>query len=405
MRTKAIVMTVLALAGMMFYGPPGIPAEKQTQPAGPQSLYFNNGSVFIVSSSHQDTAWMDTPAACRQYRIEHVILPALELMRNNPDYTFCMEGTLHLMEFLGAHPERRDEIIQRMKEGRLEFGATFNEPYESWLSGEELVRETYFGRRWIKKNLPGCDARVAFNPDPPGRSLQMQQILSKAGIPYMFISRYHEGLYRWQSPDGTGVLLYSPGHYGNHRAFLSGKPEECARAILEKLQQQGPYYEQRSIPPTYCLINSEDFSKPVDFSPLIRSWNQQPAAPDGARPPLMRYASIRGFFESIDKPSAHFDTLMGERPDVWVYNRSDAPLDGLNQARSGALVARRGNVHNFRLPARGKPPRLAREGIRRGVDGRDLHRPRHRWQERPHHRRGIPAEGRERPRCRSHAAR
>lgn len=319
MRTKAIVVTVLALAGVTFRGPAGIPAEQLTQPAGPYSLYFNNGSVFIVSSSHQDTAWMDTPAACRQYRIEHVLLPALEMMRNNPDYTFCMEGTLHLMEFLEAHPELRDEIIQRMKEGRLEFGATYNEPYESWLSGEELVRETYFGRRWIKKNLPGCDAQVAFNPDPPGRSLQMQQILSKAGIPYMFISRYHEGLYRWQSPDGSGVLLYSPGHYGNHRAFLNGKPEDCARAIWDKLQQQGPYYAQRSIPPAYCLINSEDFSKPVDFSPLIRFWNQQPAAPDGAQPPLMRYASIRGFFESIDKPSAHFDTLMGERPDVWVY--------------------------------------------------------------------------------------
>jgi hypothetical protein len=319
MKTKAILITVLALAGMTFRGPAGNPAQPQTNPAAPNQTYFNNGSIFIVSSSHQDTAWMDTPAACRRFRIEHNIMPAMEMMRNNPDYTFCMEGTLHLMEFLEAHPEMRDEVIQRMKEGRLEFGATYNQPYESWLSGEELVRETYFGRRWIKKNLPGCDAQVAFNPDPPARSLQMQQILSRAGIPYMFISRYHEGLYRWQSPDGSSVLLYTPGHYGNHRAFLDGKPEECAHAILGKLDQQGPYYEQRSIPPTYCLINSEDFSKPVDFAPLIRFWNQQPAAPDGAKGPSMRYASIRGFFQAIDKPSAHFDTVRGERPDVWVY--------------------------------------------------------------------------------------
>jgi hypothetical protein len=283
-------------------------------PATSRLSYFRNGNLFIVSSSHQDTAWMDSPAACRQFRIEHNILPALEMMRKDTNYTFCMECTLHVMEFLEAHPELRGEVLQRMREGRLEFGATYNQPYESWLAGEELVRETYFGRRWIQKNLPGCDARVAFNPDPPARSLQMQQILAKAGIPYLFISRYHEGLYRWQSPDGTGVLAYTPGHYGNHLPFLNGQPDKCSRAIAAKLELESDYYRQRRIPPDYCLINSMDFSKPKDFTPLIQAWNNQ------TNPhPAMSYDSIRGFFGTIDQPGAHFDKLVGERPDVWVY--------------------------------------------------------------------------------------
>ena len=223
------------------------------------------------------------------------------------------------MEFLEAHAERRDEIIQRMKEGRLGFGTTYNEPYESWFSGEELVRKTYFGRRWITENLPGCDAKVAFNPDPPGRSWQMQQVLAKAGIPYMFISRYHEGLYRWLSPDGSGVLLYTPGHYGNHLPMLNGPAADCAARTRVKLQQEGPYYQSRRIPPVYCLINSMDFSQPTNFDRLISLWNAQPAAADGLQPPHMRYSSIRGFFEAIDRPQARFDTLTGERPDVWVY--------------------------------------------------------------------------------------
>ena len=280
---------------------------------------FSDGSLRIVSSSHQDTAWMDTPDACRRFRIEHNILPALEMMRKDPRYTFCMEGALHLMEFLEAHPELRDEVMLRMKEGRLEFGATYNEPYESWLSGEELARETYFGRRWIQKNLPGCDAKVAFNPDPPGRSLQTGQILARAGIRYMFISRYHEGLYRWLSPDGSGVLAYTPGHYGNHLPLLNATPARCVSAIAAKLEQQAPYYEERHIPPVYCLINTMDFSAPHDFTPLINLWNSQPAAASGVAPPRMQYSSIRAFFEAIDKPVARFDTLVGERPDVWVY--------------------------------------------------------------------------------------
>ena len=306
-------------------GAPALALAAASGKSLPASSYFDAGRVFIVSSSHQDTAWMDTPAFCRQFRIEHCILPALEMMRKDPQYTFCMEGTLHAMEFLEAHPELRSEVIQRMREGRLEFGATYNEPYESWLSGEELIRETYFGRRWIKENLPGCDAKVAFNPDPPGRSLQMQQILAKAGIPYLFISRYHEGLYRWQSPDGSSVLAYSPGHYSNHLRDIMFRHKDqlekwdpsgkCMQAIHDKLDQQSAYYAQCKIPPVYSLINTWDFAEPMDFNPLINLWNAQ----SGTKQPTMSYGSISGFFEAIDKPSAKFDTLMGERPDVWVY--------------------------------------------------------------------------------------
>lgn len=296
-------------------------AASAAEPAKTAELpaYFAGGELRIVSSSHQDTAWMDTPDFCRRFRIEKNILPALERMRVDPDYTFCMEGMLHLMEFLEEHPELYNEVLQRTKEGRFEWGATYNQPYESWFSGEELVRELYFGRRWIRKHLPGCDAKVAFNPDPPARALQMQQILAKAGVPYLFISRFHEGLHRWQSPDGSSVLAYSPGQYTNHSRFLERDPASCGEAIRTKLIEQAPYYGQRRIPPVFPLINSRDFSEPVDFKPLMGFWNGQPATAGGARPPTMRYSSIRGFFEAIDTPAAKFDTLLGERPDVWAY--------------------------------------------------------------------------------------
>jgi hypothetical protein len=308
--TLLAVIAVFSATGAFH----AVAAEKNDAPA-----WFQDGRLMIVSSSHQDTGWMDTVDFCRKFRVEQVLLPAMKMMRKDPNYTFCMECSLHLMELLDAHPELRGEIIERMKEGRLEFGATYNQPYESWLSGEELVRQTYFGRRWIKTNLPGCDAKVAFNADPPGRSLQMQQILSKAGIPYMFFSRYHEGLYRWLSPDGSGVLMYTPGHYINHWSFLKGAPADACNAIRGKLEQQGPYYQQRNIPPVYCLINSVDLSEPVSFRPLIDMWNSQPQAGNGVKWPKMEYSSIRGFFSAIDKPQAKFDTRLGERPDVWAY--------------------------------------------------------------------------------------
>jgi len=294
------------------------PVGKGTSTSG-FAAFCNGGTVAIVSSSHQDTAWMDTPAFCRNFRVEQNILPALEMMAKDPTYCFAMECTLHLMEFLEAHPERRDEVIRLMKAGRLEFGATYNQPYESCLSGEELVRQTYYGRRWIRKNLPGCDARVAFNPDVPGRALQMQQILAKADIPYLFTSRYHEGLYRWLSPDGSGVLAYTPGHYGNPMALLHRPTAEAVKGIRAKLEEQGTYYQKHGIAPIYCLINSMDFSRPVDFNPLIAAWNTQTNTAETPRAPVMSYGSIAGFFDRVSAGQPRFDTLLGERPDVWLY--------------------------------------------------------------------------------------
>ena len=309
------------------------------------SYFSHGGTVNILSSSHQDIAWMDDPHSCMLYRVNHCITPALELMQKDRSYTFVMENMLNLMEFLEVFPERKEEIQKLTQEGRLEWGATYNQPYESLLSGEELIRETYFGRRWLKKTFPDCDARVAFNPDVPGRALQMQQILSKAGIPYLIISRYHEGIYRWLSPDGSGVIAYTPGHYGNPTAMLTAKPPDAIRAIAAKLAEQGAYYQKRAIPPALCLLNSQDFSRPTDFSPLINLWNSQTfmggghaTAQDRLKPAKMQYASAKGFFDQIAAGSSKIDTLVGERPDIWLYIHGPTHHWAISAKREAARV-------------------------------------------------------------------
>jgi alpha-mannosidase len=276
------------------------------------------GRLHIISSSHQDIAWMDSPEKCVIYRDTNCISPALAMMARDPAYAFTMENMLNLAEYLERHPERADEVARLTREGRLEWGATFNQPYESLLTGEFLVREAYFGRLWLKRAIPGADARVYFNPDVPGRAAQMPQVLAKAGIPYLVMSRYHEGFYRWASPDGSSVLAYSPGHYGNAAAFLNAPPAEGAKTILDKLAKWAGYYAVRGLPAEYPLLNSVDFSQPTDFSPLIRRWNGDGPASGPARP-VMGYSTARRFFEAIDVKTVKLETITGERPGLWLY--------------------------------------------------------------------------------------
>ncbi len=309
---------IILCAGAILGTGAAMSADQKTEAAKTAAALPLPFHLGIISSSHQDIAWMDSPEACRKYRDEHCITPALEMMRRNPEYRFVMENMLNLFEYIETHPERKAEIERFTREGRLEWGATFNQPYESLMSGEELIRETYFGRRWMRKNWPGCDAQVYFNPDVPGRALQMQQILSKAGIPFMVISRYHEGFYRWKSPDGSSVLAFTPGHYGNSSALLHAKGDEGIEKIAAKLATWGPYYKDRGIAPEFPLLNSEDFSQPTDFGPLIGRWNAKYAGA-GTPASTMGYSSALGFFQALSQGRPSFKEVLGERPNLWLY--------------------------------------------------------------------------------------
>jgi alpha-mannosidase len=320
-RSLPMILTAVLGAAIVLSGTAmekRTPAVNPAQETGPRTSPPAAGGLSIISSSHQDIAWMDSPEKCVEFRDRNVITPALAMLGKNGTYAFSMENMLNLMEYLERHPDRKDEIARYTREGRMEWGATFNQPYESLLGGEQLVREVYFGRRWLKKNFPGCYARVAFSPDVPGRSMQMPQVLAKAGVPYLVMSRYHEGFYHWASPDGSAILAYSPGHYGNAAAYLNAAPAEAVKAVADKVAKWKAYYAVRSLPPEFPLLNSVDFSQPTDFGGLIKAWNAtaQTAFP---APLTMRYSSARRFFEALDAKGTKFDTITGERPNLWLY--------------------------------------------------------------------------------------
>lgn len=280
--------------------------------------YFKNGTVYFVNSSHQDIAWMDSIQACEKFRDEKMITPALAIMKNNPDYCFSVEDALSLREYLVRHPDRYDDILKYTKEGRLEFGATYNMPYESMYDGEALIRQLYLGRKWLKKTLPGCEFLTAWNEDVPGKALQMPQILSKAGVKYLYISRQQPGIYRWNSPDGSNVLMFTPGQYDESGRDISTAHGDSAKrtALLNHINAWSVYYKTNKFRPVLPVLISTDWGEPNDFHSLFQSWNPQ-AGSKGL--PELKYAIAANTFKQLDAPHAAYEQLRGERPNVWLY--------------------------------------------------------------------------------------
>jgi alpha-mannosidase len=303
--------------------------------------YFQNGFVHIIQSSHQDIAWMNTPEYCRNERVNDIVIPALNMMRTDKDFKFEMEQTLNLMEVLEQHPERKAEIIQRYKEKRFLWGATYNQPYEGLSTGEQLVRQIYNGRKWIKENLPGCDDITANNVDVPGRTMQMPQIFAKSGIKNLFISRFKEGFYDWYSPDGSKVLTYSPGNYGWAVGQMKYFEKDAVMA-MHKLQSQllvwSNYFKTRNIPPHYAVLISCDATKPVSYKKVIDEWNKLVDEAEIPLPHLINSTSDT-YFNIVNTSDSHREEVKGERPDLWLYIHGPAHYDQtLDKRQAGVLL-------------------------------------------------------------------
>jgi len=303
-----------------------------------QSSYFKGGKLYLVCSSHQDIAWMDSIEACIRFRDEQMITPALERMEESATYCFSVEDALSLREYLERHPDRYDEILRLTREGRLEWGATNKQPYPSMYDGEALVRQTYFGRKYLKKTLPGGDYRTAFNEDVPGVALQLPQILSKSGIPYYMISRHQPGFYKWLSPDGSYVTCWTPGQYHEKTMPIANAPTEQARTdtLINYLAEFADYYKQRKIPPVRLILYSFDFSKPVNWDSYMENWNSEAK---GRGLPFIGYSTATRVMDEVTaNKKAKFDEILGERPDVWLYIHGPAHQRALKAGREASRL-------------------------------------------------------------------
>ena len=141
-----------------------------------------NRGYFVFTTTHQDLAWLNNLDACAADRDTLWLTPFLKRLAEEPDFRMDIEQTSILREYIHRHPETKSLFSKYMNEGRICVEGTYIQPYEEMYSGESLARQFYLGTRWLKKNFDGYNSLSYFNVDVPGRTLQMPQIMKKAGI-------------------------------------------------------------------------------------------------------------------------------------------------------------------------------------------------------------------------------
>ena len=303
---------------------------------------YEKGKVAILNSSHQDIAWVDRPEVCKILRDTLLLTPILKDAFVRSDYGFDIEDGLMLREYLERHPDAKEKLSTLLDRKLISVGATYNCPYEDMYDAEDQVRQLYLGKKWVKKTFGGYDARVYWNVDVPGKTLQYPQILKKAGVDFMVISRHAKGMFYWQSPDGSSVFTYSPGHYGNDIIQLSKDIGNKIKYGAEQVVYWDQYYAS-SLNHT-PLLSDQDMLPAIDYSGFIDVWNEVESikGDNGKEMPVyfpeMELMTTDEFLPLARQYATSIDTIRGERPNVWIYIHGPSHHEAISASREASKL-------------------------------------------------------------------
>ncbi len=185
-------------------------------------LACKNGSTApdytVFGQSHLDLAWL-WPVEETERKSARTYSNQLTLMEEYPDYQFLLCEP-PILEWLKEHyPNVWQRVREKVKEGKFRAeGALWVESDTNIPSGESLIRQFVWGKRWYRKEL-GIDSRVAWMPDTFGFSAALPQIMKKCQVPYFATQKlirqdpecqpFPYNVFWWEGMDGSKVLAHT----------------------------------------------------------------------------------------------------------------------------------------------------------------------------------------------------
>jgi len=272
-----------------------------------------------------------------------LLTPLFEIGSRDPKYRFDVEDALMIKEYITRHPDKRNLVQQMLTNGNISCGSTYIQPYEELYSGEALARQFYFGARWLKKEF-NYTANTYWNEDVPGRTLQMPQIMRKAGTKNLMLSRQEKGLYHWYSPDGSFITAYSPGHYGDAYVQLNKTFYDAALFISQQGLYYGKYFAKDAKNPVTPILSDWDMSAAKDYSHIISQWeaiNQLEVKDNqviNAKLPEFKIVTAPEFFDAIEKEKTIIPEIRGERPALWLYIHGPTHHKAITASREADIL-------------------------------------------------------------------
>lgn len=171
--------------------------------------------AFFTGHAHIDIAWL-WPARQSREKAERTFTTMLTLMERYPQMQFFASSPV-LYEWLKKNrPSLYEKIREKIREGRWEADcATFVEPDMNMPSGESLVRQFLYGKKFLKEEFD-IDSRILWVPDCFGFAGTLPQIMRGCDVDQLITTklgwndtnRMPHDCFKWRGIDGSEVYAY-----------------------------------------------------------------------------------------------------------------------------------------------------------------------------------------------------
>ena len=220
-----------------------VEAAKVLQPL----LSCTNGSTApdytVFGQSHLDLAWL-WPVEETMRKSARTYSNQLALMEEYPQYRFLLCEPPILEYLKRYYPNVWQRVKEKVAEGAIyPEGALWVESDTNIPSGESLIRQFVWGKRWYRKEL-GVDAKMAWMPDTFGFSAALPQIMKKCQVPYFATQKlirqdpecepFPYNVFWWEGMDGSRVLAHT--FKKNNAVFHAG--DLITRWEEDRVQQE-----------------------------------------------------------------------------------------------------------------------------------------------------------------------
>ena len=268
-----------------------------------------NGStaprMSAIGNAHLDLAWL-WPMQETHRKTARTFAAQLRLLDQYPDYRFLQSQPAAYEMCRDHYPELYERIRTAIKAGRwIAEGAMYVEPDTNIPSGESLVRQLVFGKRFYRQEL-GVDSRMLWLPDTFGYSAALPQLLGQCGVRYLVTQKifwsYNEGdpfpyhYFTWKGMDGSEVTSFLPTSY-TYRT----DPAELCGVWRDRVQKR--HLEDFLIPFGYGDGGGGPCRDDIEFA--LREQDLEGA-------PRVRMENPVDFFEALDKKGGPANTWDGE---------------------------------------------------------------------------------------------
>ena len=210
-------------------------------------LACKNGSTApdytVFGQSHLDLAWL-WPVEETMRKTARTYSNQLALMDEYENYQFLLCEPPILETLKELYPNVYQRVRDKVKAGAFcPEGALWVESDTNIPSGESLIRQFVWGKRWFRNEL-GVDSKMAWMPDTFGFSAALPQIMRKCQIPYFATQKlirqdpecepFPYNVFWWEGMDGSRILGHT--FKKNNANFQSG--DLITRWEEDRVQQE-----------------------------------------------------------------------------------------------------------------------------------------------------------------------